>query len=99
MNRIIDKRGSKKTYKLMLDAKSSDISTIVCANPSAMKEKSYSYGIIGLDFMSYEQFANHCNPKEIGDYYIDELEDFIRYLAYSSSLKGTFKGFTITAED
>ena len=99
MYRIIDERGSKKTYRLMLDAKHNGASTIICANPSAMKEKAYHYGIVGLDFMSYEQFVNRYNPKEIGNYYIDELEDFIRYVAYSSSLKGSIKGFTITVEE
>ena len=65
MYRIIDERGSKKTYRLMLDAKHNGASTIICANPSAMKEKAYHYGIVGLDFMSYEQFVNRYNPKKL----------------------------------
>lgn len=98
MIKIIDKRGTKKTYKLMLEARTTR-GVIVCANPRAMQEKAYGYGLIGIDFISYEQFINNYEPNDIGDYYIDELEDFVRYVASSSSLKGNLMGYTITEEE
>ena len=45
MFRIIDSRSSGKTSRLMLLAKETN-SAIACSNPSAMRQKAYSYGII-----------------------------------------------------
>ena len=71
MYRIIDGRGSGKTSRLMLLAKETG-STIACANPYAMREKAYAYGIVGIDFISYHDLINgECeNPNVM----IDEIE-------------------------
>ena len=53
MYRIIDKRGSGKTSRLMLLAKEHN-GIFVCSNPLAMKEKALSYVFVVFDIMSYE---------------------------------------------
>ena len=50
MYKIIDTRGTGKTSRLMLIAKEND-ALFVCANPASMRQKAYSYGIIGIDFI------------------------------------------------
>ena len=55
MYRIIDGRGTGKTSRLMLLAKETN-GTIVCGNPKAMREKALAYGIVGIDFISYNDF-------------------------------------------
>ena len=55
MYRIIDGRGTSKTSRLLLLAKENN-GIVVCAWPHAMREKAYSYGLTGIDFMSYEEF-------------------------------------------
>lgn len=91
MYRIIDNRGSGKTGRLMLLAKETN-SAIACANPSAMQQKAYAYGIVGIDFISYDQLYN---GEYEGNVMIDEIENYInRYLC---SCK--FTGYTLSNED
>lgn len=92
MYRIIDDRGTGKTSRLMLLAKEHD-GIIVCRNPQAMAEKAKAYGIIGISFVSYYEFITERTIYERVPYYIDELEDFVKY--FSSELKG----YTLSKED
>jgi len=55
MYRIIDKRGSGKTSRLMLLAKETG-AIIVCSNPEAFEYKAKAYGIDGLQFISYDDY-------------------------------------------
>lgn len=57
MYRIIDKRGTGKTSRLILLAKEKN-AIIACSNPDAMRIKSEGYGIIGIDFISYYDYIN-----------------------------------------
>jgi hypothetical protein len=70
MYQIIDKRGSGKTSRLMLLTKENN-GILVCSNPQAMEVKAHAYGIDGLDFVSYANFAtgNYDNEKPC---FIDE---------------------------
>lgn len=74
MYRIIDSRGSGKTSRLMLLAKETN-SAIACMNPHAMRTKAYSYGITGIDFISYSELFN---GKYEGNVMIDEMETFVQ---------------------
>ena len=67
MYRIIDERGSGKTSRLMLLAKETG-GVIVCSNPKGMAEKARAYGIQGIEFISYYDFAGH--PHKYKKYYI-----------------------------
>ena len=79
MYRIIDGRGSGKTSRLMLLAKETG-AAIACSNPWAMAEKAKSYGIVGIDFISYEDLFNKDNFTVRGrKILIDEIENFIQY--------------------
>ena len=85
MYRIIDTRGTGKTSRLMLIAKENN-AVFVCKNPQAMKSKSYSYGIVGIDFVSYEDFLDYqVQGQKI---VIDELEDFIKFALNGVELIG-----------
>lgn len=91
MYRIIDNRSSGKTSRLLLLAKENN-GIIVCANPAAMKEKAYSYGIIGVEFLSYEQYAYTDNYDTSKPIFIDEVEMFLKKFDYNIS------GYTISKE-
>ena len=93
MKKIIDKRGTGKTSRLFLLAKT-DNGVIICKNPNRMREKAYAYGITGLDFISYtdyiwgeEEVENIIQDRPV---YIDELSTFMsawdeRIAGYSES--------------
>lgn len=91
MYRIIDSRSSGKTSRLMLLAKETN-STIACKNPLAMREKAYSYGITGIDFISYNDLlSNNYNNKNI---MVDEIETFV-----SNYINGKLTGYSLSNED
>ena len=90
MYRIIDSRGTGKTSRLMLLAKETG-AAIACMNPSAMRQKAYSYGITGIEFISYSQLFN---GEYEGDVMIDELETFVQ-----NYIDCPLKGYSLTNED
>ena len=97
MYRIIDDRSTGKTGRLMLLAKEAN-GTIVCSNPLAMREKARAYGITGIDFIGYHDFVKG-EGKDINNYFIDELEDFMTYALQSAfDIHGAFSGYTISQE-
>ena len=91
MYQIIDTRGSGKTNKLMQLAKDNN-GVLVCANPEAMRVKSYAYGLIGFDIISYTDYIEHRynNHKPI---FIDEIDYFVRSLGLN------LDGYTLTIGD
>lgn len=92
MYRIIDSRGSGKTSRLMLLAKETS-AKLACSNPSAMRTKAYSYGITGIDFISYSDlFSGHIAPTD--KVMIDELETFVK-----EYIDGSLVGYTLSEED
>ncbi len=97
MYRIIDGRGTGKTGRLMLLAKENG-GTIVCNNVHAMETKALRYGITGINFISYYDYLKNSKGKDLDNYYIDELESFIRYIHMASGVKGFFNGYTISEE-
>lgn len=96
MYHIIDDRASGKTSRLMLIAKENN-ATFVCANPHAMMTKAHSYGITGLNFMSYYDFIN-SRGTNIGSYVIDEVLSFIEYMRSVKSINGKLIGYTLSQE-
>lgn len=91
MERIIKGRGTGKTYELMMKAKETGAS-IACMNPNAMKQKAYSYGITGLDFVSYSELFNDSTSYD--SVMIDEIEVFVR-----NYIDCPLLGYTLTNED
>jgi hypothetical protein len=75
--RIIDKRASGKTSRLMLIAKENN-ATFVCSNPAVMEAKAHAYGIVGINFISYRDFLKRS--QQPFNYVVDELENFIAYM-------------------
>lgn len=88
MYRIIDSRGSGKTSQLILLAKETG-AAIACSNPMAMEVKAHAYGIMGVNFISYDDALHYQ-----GDLMIDELELFTSYIMY-----GKLVGYTLSEED
>lgn len=86
MFRIIDNRCTGKTYKLLMYAKEND-AIFVCSNPYAMKQKSESYGIIGLTFVSYAEFLNNSRGHR-DKFVVDEIEGLIRTINPFNELIG-----------
>ena len=91
MYRIIDKRGTGKTSRLMLLAKEEN-AIIACSNPSAMRIKAEGYGIVGINFISYYDYVNR-NYQKGSMVFVDELDCFVRSLGHNLS------GYTLSNED
>lgn len=88
MYRIIDKKSSGKTSRLLLLAKEND-GIVVCKNPEHMREKAYAYGLTGIDFISYKDFDRDVSEGyEAGTSYnkpvfIDELDNYLEHLQFN----------------
>lgn len=91
MYRIIDKRATGKTSRLMLLAQESH-GIFVCANPEIMKEKAEKYGFNNFEIISYKDFLK-CNFEFNKMIFIDELELFVK------SLGNNFHGYSISLEN
>lgn len=91
MYRIIDKRGSGKTSRLMLLAKETG-ATIVCKNPSAMEQKALKYGFTGITFVSYQDACKEILHDR--NVLIDELDNFL-----STVYGKKIIGYNLTNED
>lgn len=87
MYRIIDKRASGKTSRLILLAKELGV-PIACNNPYTMREKALNYGIAGVEFISYNDLIGDNARGQRRDILIDELEHFAQYCLLNQSLKG-----------
>ena len=97
MYRIIDGRGTGKTSRLFLLAKEAGI-PIICQCPQDMREKAYSYGITGIDFIGYQEALTARDMSDaIKDVFIDNIEQFSYYVLMKNHFK--LKGFTISNED
>lgn len=92
MYKIIDKRGSGKTSRLMLLVKEND-GILVCSNPEAMQVKAEAYGFKNLHIISYFDYIDHITHYR-EKIFIDELEDFLRILSYSQ-----IAGYSLTTGD
>ena len=84
MIQIIDKRGTGKTSRLMLLAKENN-AKFVCANPRSMEQKAKSYGLNGIEFVSYRDFVT---TYEKDNYVIDEIDLFVQSIMGDSTLLG-----------
>ena len=91
MYRIIDERSTGKTSRLLLLAKENN-GIIVCFDPNRMRQKALNYGITGVDFLSYEEYAYTNNYDINKPIYIDELDLFLKKFDYS------INGYTISME-
>jgi predicted DNA-binding protein (UPF0278 family) len=96
MYRIIDGKGTGKTSRLLLLAKEQN-GVVVCADPVAMINKAYSYGLTGIDYVSYYEFFTEvtrtARPYDARPIFIDELD---KYLLFISS---NLTGYTLSNED
>ena len=75
----------------MLLAKETN-SAIACSHPSAMRQKAYSYGITGIDFISYSDLFTGGWTEE--NVLIDELEEFVKQY-----IDANITGYSLTNED
>lgn len=91
MYKIIDKRGTGKTLRLMLLAKENN-GIIVCSGPQTFKIKSEVYGLTGIDFISYNDFLDgkYDRKKKV---FIDEIDVLLRKIETNTM------GYTISLED
>ena len=91
MYKIIDKRGTGKTNKLMSLIKEHN-GVLVCANPNAMKVKAQDYGYGNIDIISYRDywFDNYDLHQKV---FIDELGNFI--YEYDDNIGG----YSLSLED
>ena len=89
MYKIIDKRATGKTSRLMLLAKEQN-GIIVCKDPILMQRKAYDYGIVGIDFISYFDFQPMYEYDK--PVFIDEVDLYFKYL------NNSITGYTISED-
>ena len=78
MYQIIDDRASGKTSRLFLLAKENN-GIVVCHNPKSMRDKALAYGIVGIDFISYQDYPKIMATNKTHPVFIDELSSFWKY--------------------
>ena len=97
MYRIIDKKCSGKTSRLLLLAKENN-GIVICKDPQKMRDKAYSYGITGIDFISYSEFDSDVSQSYPSDtnygksVFIDEIDEYLKQLHYN------IQGYTISED-
>lgn len=97
MYRIIDGRGTGKTSRLFLLAKEADV-PIICQCPQDMRERAYSYGITGIDFIGYQEAITTGDKSDTAkEVFVDNIEQFSYYILMKNHFK--LKGFTVSNED
>ena len=79
MYRIIDKRSSGKTSRLLLLAKEHN-GIIVCQNPDKMMKRAHTLGLTGIQYLSYGEFTQKIfeNVEYDKPIFIDDLELYLR---------------------
>ena len=90
MYRIIDKRGTGKTSRLLLLAKENN-GIVVCMSPDKLIRQANKYGITGLTFISYSEFIHRAKEISNEQIFIDDLECLMSYIVkinFSSELIG-----------
>lgn len=98
MYRIIGTRCTGKTSRLMLIAKENN-AIFVCSNPAAMETKARAYGIAGLEFISYENFAEGLRGYQNNvPVVIDDLDTYISYIV-KATCNGKLIGYTISEDE
>ena len=87
MYRIIDKRSSGKTSRLLLLAKENN-GIIVCQNPDKMMEKAHILGLTGIQYLSYGEFTQEIfkNVNYDKPIFIDDLDLYLR--VYEPNIAG-----------
>lgn len=93
MEIISGARGTGKTTKLIEIASKDPNSIIVCRNPDRLRDKAYSLGIVGLNFIDYKEYLDKLVNGSFGSpVYIDEPLNMLK------SVIGEVRGITLTVE-
>ena len=93
MNRIIDKRGTGKTTRLLALAKQAS-AVIVCSRPEYIQRlaKIYDMDISNIDIISYHQYNSKYYDYSNRKILIDEIDGFLQ------TLSGECIGYSISIE-
>ena len=88
---IIGGNCTGKTRQMLEEAKKNG-ATVICKHPLHMQEKANAYGILGLKYISYEDFLTSkvCGEKIA----IDEIGDFMM-----SCFSVELDSFTMTVDN
>jgi hypothetical protein len=97
MIKVIDKKATGKTGRLLLLAKEQN-GVVVCNNPDKIRAKAHNYGIVGVDIVSYEEyidFLDDCGNDILVNrpIFIDELDNLLRQLDIN------IKGYSISEDE
>lgn len=86
MIKIIDNKSTGKTSRLMLLAKESN-GIIVCSNPERFSRKALNYDLVGISFISYEDYITNLSQYTERNIFIDEVSDFLEHIS-NFSIRG-----------
>lgn len=63
-----------------------------------MRERAYSYGITGIDFIGYQEVITAGDKSDtVKEVFVDNIEQFSYYILMKNHFK--LKGFTVSNED
>ena len=84
MIKVIDKRSTGKTGRILLLAKERN-GVVVCNNPDRIRAKAHNYGIVGVDIVSYKEYCDfisgYGNELFVNrPIFIDEIDMFLKQL-------------------
>lgn len=97
MIKVIDKKATGKTGRLLLLAKEQN-GVVICGNPDKIRAKAHNYGIVGVDIISYEEyidFLDGCGNDILVNrpIFVDELDSLLRQLDIN------IKGYSISEDE
>ena len=95
MIRIINKRGTGKTKRLLQLAKANN-ATFVCRDAKSMKLKAHEYGLDGVDIIDYYDALMRGYKPDSSGVFIDELDGF---LCSIFGYGGQVKGYSISEDE
>lgn len=80
---INGKKGTGKTKVLIEKVKAEgENGLLVCADPKAMRERAYEYGITGLNIISYKDLLSRGLDNCDKQTYIHDINKFLKYSFY-----------------
>lgn len=75
MLKIIDKKGSGKTKKLLEEASKFENSLVLCENPNDLSQKALNYGFKGISFCDYNSCHEYDSNMVL---FIDDLDKYLQ---------------------
>ena len=71
----------------IVEADTINIRIIVCSNPERFSRKALNYDLVGISFISYEDYITNLSQYTERNIFIDEVSDFLEHIS-NFSIRG-----------